>query len=225
MDGIHDLGGKYGFGAIDTDAETQPFPTHWEGAVFTTIRALYAAGITHNTDQFRHAVERIDPRSYLLDGYYGRWLGAAETLLVEAGVFSQEEITARAQALGAPADDRIAARPRAAAEAFPQEDGDQTNAARQIGRAPLLSVGERVHTSRVPRQGHTRLPAYARGTVGVITAHHGGWVYPDTNAHAQGEQPQPLYTVRFSALDLFGDDADPTLTVSIDAWEPYLDAA
>ncbi len=223
MDGIHDLGGKYGFGAIDTEADATPFPTHWEGAVFTMIRALYAAGVTHNTDQFRHAIERIDPRSYLLDGYYGRWLGAAETLLVEAGVLSQEEITARARAMGAPADDRIAARPRASAEKFPQEDHSQTNAARQVERAPLFRVGDQVVTARVPRQGHTRLPAYARGKVGHITAHHGGWVYPDSNAHGQGEQPQHLYTVEFNGDELWGDEAEPNTRVALDLFEPYLE--
>jgi nitrile hydratase len=29
--------------------------------------------------------------------------------------------------------------------------------------------------------------------------------------------------VRFNARELFGDDADPTATVWVDAWEPYLE--
>ena len=73
--------------------------------------------------------------------------------------------------------------------------------------------------------GHTRLPGYARGCTGTVTALHGSHVFPDTNAHGEGEQPQPLYTVRFAATDLYGPDADPSLTVSIDAWEPYLERA
>ena len=77
MDGIHDLGGKRGFGHIKLEADLRPFPERWHGAVFTMINTLAASGITQNIDQFRHAVERIDPACYLTHGYYGRWLGAA----------------------------------------------------------------------------------------------------------------------------------------------------
>ena len=85
MDGIHDLGGKQGFGAVETQAPKDAFEARWQASVFAMVRELSAAGVTKNTDQFRHAIERIDPISYLSDGYYGRWLGGVETLLVEAG--------------------------------------------------------------------------------------------------------------------------------------------
>lgn len=73
--------------------------------------------------------------------------------------------------------------------------------------------------------GHTRLPRYARGKVGVVEARHGCHVFPDTNAHGLGEEPQWLYTVRFDGTELWGDDAEAGVTVSIDAWEPYLESA
>jgi nitrile hydratase subunit beta len=64
-----------------------------------------------------------------------------------------------------------------------------------------------------------------RGQTGLITHLHGGHVYPDTNARGAGEDPQWLYTVRFAARDLWGDSADPTVSVSVDAWDNYLEAA
>ena len=72
---------------------------------------------------------------------------------------------------------------------------------------------------------HTRLPRYARGKIGLVEAVRGCFVFPDSNAHGGGEDPRWLYTVRFSAAELWGADADPALEVSIDAWEPYLERA
>lgn len=224
MDGIHDLGGKEGFGAIARESDPRPFPTRWEGAVFSMIRTLYGAGVTHNTDQFRHAIERIDPISYLQDGYYGRWLGAAETLLVEAGVLEQAEITARAVSLGAAPGDRIAARPQAQPDVFAGDyPSAGTTAERRVDSAPIFRVGDRVHAAATGHSGHTRLPAYARGKAGTVIAHHGAWVYPDTNAHGRGEAPQHLYTVQFEAAVLWGEGAASGDVVCIDLFEPYLE--
>jgi nitrile hydratase len=66
------------------------------------------------------------------------------------------------------------------------------------------------------------LPGYARGKVGRIERLNGVHVFADTNASGDGEQPQWLYTVVFRASELWAD-GDPQLTVSIDAWEPYLE--
>ena len=125
MDGIHDLGAKHGFGAVEIDDLPVGFVERWHGAVFTMVNTAFATGAAKNTDYFRHAVERIDPLSYLQDGYYGRWLGAVETMLVEGGVISQAELTARAQAMGASVDARIAARPAQLSSSNHAEDVDQ----------------------------------------------------------------------------------------------------
>ncbi len=74
-------------------------------------------------------------------------------------------------------------------------------------------------------RGHTRLPLYLRGHVGEITELHGTHVFPDSNAHGAGENPQPLYTVRFSAREVWGTARHPGDTVSADLWEPYLEPA
>ena len=85
--------------------------------------------------------------------------------------------------------------------------------------------GDRVRTRNLNPRGHTRLPRYARDKTGVIERVHGAFVFPDTNAHGAGEHPQWLYTVRFSGPELWGEEADPTIAVSVDAWESYLEPA
>ncbi len=231
MDGIHDLGGKHGFGSIDTREEGPAFTERWHAAVFAMQRWLFISDVAHNADHFRHAIERIDPVSYLDDGYYGRWLGGLETLLAEAGQLDQTELTARAVALGAPADARIAARPNPTPDQFPaasaagQDDRPRArNSRREASNAPRFAVGQRIRTTATPVRGHTRLPAYARGAVGEIVAHHGAWVYPDTNAHGRGEQPQHLYTVAFGGEALWGGAGDTDIEVRLDLFEPYLAA-
>ena len=111
MEGIHDLGGQPGYNALGYRRDEPVFKDRWEATVFTLVRASAQAGAYTNIDQFRHAVERIDPKAYLEHGYYGRWLGAVETLFVEAGILTTAEITERATRLGADPNDLIAARP------------------------------------------------------------------------------------------------------------------
>ncbi len=88
-----------------------------------------------------------------------------------------------------------------------------------------FKVGDRAHTKRMHPEGHTRLPRYARDTVGTIDAIHGFHVFPDASAHGKGEQPAWLYSVAFKGTDIWGPDSDPTLNLRIDLWEPYLDPA
>lgn len=229
MDGIHDLGGKQGFGDVAPKTAELPFPERWQCAVFTMVNGMLGDGTAQNLDHFRHAVERIDPISYLADGYYGRWLGAVETMLVENGTLSQAEITARAVAAGAGSEDRIAARPapgppsKIDVSAAPEEGADARDTAqREVPQLARFVVGQRVLTQATGVPGHTRLPAYVRGVEGKIVDCHGGWVYPDSNAHGQGEQPQHLYTVAFTSAVLWGTSGEADLEVCVDLFEPYL---
>ena len=231
MDGIHDLGAKQGFGSVETDKTHTPFPERWEAAVFAMINTVLRSGVARNVDHFRHAVERIHPLAYLEDTYYGRWLGALETLLVESKVLSQEAIDTRAEQKGFPEGARVAARPDTE-YTLAEELATSGGARREIASAPRFEVGQSVRAERPQPiaadghsgQGHTRLPAYIRGATGEIAAHQGGWVYPDTAAHGHGDCPQHLYSVRFSATELYGADADPSVAVYIDLFEPYLKA-
>lgn len=229
MDGIHDLGGRHGFGTINREAggpAGEPvgepaFHERWEARVFAMVRAAGAAGVIANADQFRHAIERIDPAAYLSHGYYGRWLGGIETLLREAGVVSEADLRARVAELGGDPDTPAAARPAVRPDRVgyaPAAAGSQ----RALTAAPRFAAGDRVCTHRAGRPGHTRLPGYARGRSGTVIAWHGGWVWPDSNAHGAGENPQHLYTVEFSGEELWGETAEAGTSVTIDLFESYL---
>ncbi|MDZ7826855.1 MAG: nitrile hydratase subunit beta [Gammaproteobacteria bacterium] len=218
---MHDLGGREGFGAIDPEADEPAFHARWEAAVFAMVMAGGRTGATGNADRFRHAIERIDPVAYLTHGYYGRWLGGIETLLVEAGVVDRDELDRRARARGAAPDDRIAARPEAQPDAVPPATDPTTQ--RTLSNPPRFSPGDPVRTLAHGHSGHTRLPGYARGRRGTVVEQHGGWVFPDRNAHGEGEQPCHLYTVAFSARELWGEDADPEAEIHLDLFEPYLE--
>ncbi len=219
MDGIHDLGGKMGHGAVDVNAclpdNRAGFEEHWHAQVFAVLRALPGAGALRNSDQFRHAIERIDPAAYLTHGYYGRWLGGLETLLVEAGVLTLDDVDARA------GNSASAARPARQVPEIDPPTQPGTSIRMDVGLANFR-VGDRVATRKVASDGHTRLPAYARGRQGEVIATHGGWVLPDTNAHGFGECAEHLYTVSFAANELWGEGAEPNASIRLDLFESYL---
>jgi nitrile hydratase len=100
-----------------------------------------------------------------------------------------------------------------------------TLASREIADSPRFQLGQQVRARNMHPTGHTRLPRYARGKLGTIDRHHGAFVFPDTNAHFLGEKPQHIYSVRFAARELWGDQASPRDAVYIDMWDDYLEPA
>jgi len=222
MDGIHDLGGKQGFGPVVREPDEPAFHHRWEARVFAVVGAAGAARVIGNTDQFRHAVERIDPVAYLTHGYYGRWLGGVETLLREAGVVDEGALRAHIARLGGDPDAPAAARPARCPDAVAYPPAAPGNR-RRVATPARFQPGDGVRTTAVPTSHHTRLPAYARGKRGVVGVCHGGWVFPDSNAHGHGELPQHLYTVMFEGEELWGQESEPGVRVSLDLFESYLE--
>lgn len=98
--------------------------------------------------------------------------------------------------------------------------GHSTRVARDI--PPGFKAGDAVQAKNINPPGHTRLPRYARGRVGVIDRDHGVFVFPDSSAAGAGDKPQHLYAVRFSAMELWGPTAEPGQHVFIDLFEDYL---
>jgi nitrile hydratase len=90
---INDVGGVEGFPPIVPEPDPEPFHADWEAHLFAMNRALIGHGV-YNLDEFRDAIERMDPQAYLAAGYYERWLAAVQTLLVEKGVLTEEELHA-----------------------------------------------------------------------------------------------------------------------------------
>jgi nitrile hydratase len=221
MDSMHDLGGRQGFGPVLPEENEPVFHGRWEACVFTIANHMIGQGVVKNVDQFRHSIERIDPVAYLTHGYYGRWLGGVETLLTEGGVIDTGTLDERVREMGGDSEDPVAARPRTRPDQVPPAPAP--GASRPVTAAPRFAVGQPVRTRALTTSGHTRLPAYARGRSGVIVRLHGGWVYPDSNAHGHGENPEHLYCVRFEGAELWGEEAEPGQSVHLDLFDSYLE--
>ncbi len=219
MNGVHDLGGMHGMGPIVPEPNEPVFHERWEARTYALNVAVGACG-KWNIDAGRHARERIPPAEYLRMSYYEKWLAGLAMLLEETGLVTRAELESARPAPGS-------------AKAAPALTADQVAAMitrgrsfdRPLNRPPRFTAGQRVRARKINPAGHTRLPRYARGNVGVVDRLHGGHVLPDSNAHFQGENPQHLYSVRFSARELWGEAAAARDCVYIDLWESYLESA
>jgi len=214
VNGIHDMGGMHGFGAVSVEADEPVFHERWEARVFG-MSALAGRRLGGNIDARRHGLERLDPVSYLRDGYYGRWLARLERNLLERGVLAPGELEARV------AGGRL---PAATLPPLPPPPTPPPHSfLRDVDRVARFSIGDRVRTRNHQPPGHTRLTGYARSRRGVVARVYPACVFPDTNAHSQGERPQHVYAVRFEARELWGDAAEPGTCVHLDCFEPYLE--
>jgi nitrile hydratase subunit beta len=219
MNGVHDMGGMHGLGAIEPEPDVVMFHDDWERRVHAMVLAVGGWGRS-NIDAGRHARESIPGPDYLRMSYYEKWFTALLGQLVEGGLVTAEEL-----ASGRPAEAAAKASPPLSAERVPLVLLRRGSYRREVAEPPAFSPGDRVRARNLNPRGHTRLPRYARGRTGVVEAWRGAHVFPDSNAHFKGEDPRHLYTVRFSARELWGEDADPKHSVSLDLWEPYLEQA
>jgi nitrile hydratase subunit beta len=218
MNGIHDMGGMEGFGPVKAEPNEPPFHSAWEARALALNRAMGYAKIW-NIDKSRAAIEEMPPHDYLTMSYYEKWALRLEKLLIEYGLVGSDEIAAGHSLRPA----KPIERPLAAADVG--KSLTRGTFARPATTTARFKAGDRVRTKNIHPRTHTRLPRYARGRVGVIECVRGHHVFPDCVAIGQGENPQWLYTVLFEGRELWGDRSDPTLTVSIEAWEPYLEPA
>jgi nitrile hydratase len=214
MNSIHDLGGMDGFGPVTPEPDEPPFHAPWEGRVLALQRAMGYTG-AWNIDQSRASIEAMNPVDYLTFSYYKKWFAGMERRLQSQGLVGADELAAgKSLRPGKPLQRRLS--PDAASKMTRGEFS------RPPATAARYETGDAVRTRNLNPATHTRLPRYARDKVGTIEAIRGCHVYPDTAAIGQGENPQWLYTVVFSARELWGADADPAITISIEAFEPYL---
>lgn len=211
-----DLGGQLGHGRIKPEPGYEPWHAAWEPRVLALTLSMGAAGVW-NLDMTRAARETLP--GYERRGYYEIWLGALVTQLEQRGLLDADEVAA-GRSLHPPGALPRVLHARDVATVLAR--GAPTE--RLATKGPRFAVGQRVRTIAGPAPHHTRLPGYAQGKPAVIERMHGMHVFADANASGHGEQPQWLYTVVFCGTQLW-PDAEPGLTVSIDAWEPYLEAA
>jgi nitrile hydratase subunit beta len=211
-----DLGGQLGHGPIKPESDDKLWHAAWEPRVLALSLSMGAAG-AWNLDMTRAARETLP--DYDQCSHYERWFGALQKQLEDRGLVSADEVAAGRSLhppLGLPRVVHARDVPTVLARGAPTE--------RLATKGPRFAVGQRVRTIAGPTPHHTRLPSYAQGKPAVIERMHGMHVFADANASGHGEQPQWLYTVVFRGTQLW-PDAEPGLTVSIDAWEPYLEAA
>jgi nitrile hydratase subunit beta len=218
MNGAQDMGGVMGFGPVVPEANEPVFHGDWEKRVLALTMAMGLPG-GWNIDQGRFARENVPPVTYLSSSYYEIWFGGLTRLLAERGLVLPDELAAGTVLHPAKPVPRILK----AADVAPMIAAGRS-AERPIASPARFKTGDTVRARNIHPTSHTRLPRYVRGRAGVVTHLHGGHVFPDTHANGQGEAPQWLYTVRFAGTELWGDAADPTVTVSVDAWESYLEA-
>ncbi|MFO1158001.1 MAG: nitrile hydratase subunit beta [Reyranellaceae bacterium] len=202
MDGMHDLGGKQGFGRIRYSLKAQTFHEPWE----KRVNALYSLAVKlgiFNMDEYRHAIERMEPRHYLSASYYERSLTSLATLCVEKGIVTREELERRAQGH------------------YPLASPSAPGRTNVEGREPF-KPGDRVRVRSDYVQGHVRMPGYIRGKTGVVVSESPAYPFPDAHAHGVAAADEPTFDVRFDAEELWPNSADPAF-VHVGVFQSYLE--
>ncbi len=219
MNGVHDMGGMHGMGPIQEEKNEPVFHARWEGRVFALRRAM-GAWQKWNIDVTRHEVELVPAAEYLRMSYYERQLAAFLELLVKRGFITRAELE-----VGKPAPGSSSAVPALTVEKAAALVAKGVPTSRDIAVAPRFQTGQRVRARNMHPVGHTRLPRYVRAKLGTIARDYGVFVFPDTNAHNLGEKPQHVYSVRFAARELWGEQAAPQDSVYVGLWDDYLEPA
>ena len=219
MDGGQDMGGVPWIDPVRPEPNEPPFHAEWERRAFALTLAMAMPG-GWNIDMSRFAREDRPPQEYLRLSYYQIWLAGLERLMLERNLVSPDEIDAGKPLHPAKPVMRTLT-PQGVAGMLHRGGPTEREAARPAYFVP----GDRVRARTTNPPTHTRLPRYVRGHVGVIERVLGCHVYPDSNARGAGENPQWLYTMTFDGRELWGESGDPSLKVSVDAWEPYLEPA
>ena len=207
MDGVHDLGGMEGLGSVDRTPSEPVFSEAWERRALRVALAAQTA-LRPGGAAFRHSIERMDPAHYLSSSYYEHWLTGVATLMVEAGVVSQDELERRAGG-----GFKLSRPDRGTASSEPLEDRLEAR----------FVLGDRVRVREWHPHGHTRAPRYVQGRRGVIVRSDGPANLPDVEAHGGGQILDPTYSIRFAAKELWGDGGGEGETVNVDLWERYLE--
>ena len=217
MDGIHDLGGKQGHGAVPVQAGDADFTHDWERRMWGLARTGIAKGIT--IDWFRHGLERMVPADYLAYSYFEKWATNYMMMLVDNGEVSMDEVlTGRAATPASPAQSQ------SLADMLEFQRKLCTDFSRPLDVPPRHQKGDLITTKSHTTAAHSRLPQYAQGRSGTIIAHHGAHLLPDRGAEGIHEA-EHLYTVEFTARELWGEEANPHDTVTLELWESYFVSA
>lgn len=212
MNGIHDMGGMQDMGPVQPEKDEPVFHFGWEARTFALGMAAGVGG--------RYDGELIPPAEYLRMTYYERALAAFTRALEKAGIVSASELST-GKALGGKIPGRhVLSVAEVAKLILPEPCVGVPHEA-----AHCFEVGWSVRAREMNPVGHTRLPRYVRGRIGTITRLCGVQPLWDTDGEGRSisSKPQPVYTVRFAARELWGDKASFRDSINVDMWEDYLE--
>lgn len=218
MNGVHDMGGMHGMGPIEIEKDEPVFHSYWEARTYV-LNIATRAWRKWNIDTGRHEIELLPAADYLRMSYYEKWFVRLVALLVKTGMVTRDEIESGKPAPGSPKLTPALQAERVPAAALNRAVPSSHDPAIK----PRFKVGQRVRARNINPTGHTRLPRYARGKAGKIDRDHGVHSFPDTNAHGLGEKRQHVYSVKFAARELWGDQASERDSVYIDLWDDHLE--
>ncbi len=220
MNSIHDIGGMDNIGAVPIETDEPVFHADWESKVYAMTLATMGAGI-FVTDEVRFMTETIPPQDYLSFSYYEKWLYSLEQMLLHKNVITQQELES-----GAVSAPELAAGIEAASlERMQYGMKNRMPVFVDSDLPPRFKAGDAIIARNLNPLHHTRLPRYLRGRRGVVELDHGIFLLPDTNAHGGPDSPQHVYSVRFSARELWGEDAPARDSLYIDLFDDYMDPA
>jgi nitrile hydratase beta subunit len=231
MNGIHDMGGMQGFGRIQFQPDEPVFREEWEGRMAALLATVTGVGLM-NIDEWRHGQERMHPAEYLSVTYYEHWLHSVVDLLNQKGILSTADLEARmALIMEQPRSGDGAAKEQQSTTALLKKEmvpgalatGHTSRV--DITIEPRFRVGQRVRARNLQFAGHTRLVRYVKGKLGVLVTDFGVFTLPDSMAHGDIPTPQHVYSVSFTAEEIWGPQANPRDSLRVGLWEDYLDRA
>jgi nitrile hydratase len=219
MNGIHDMGGMHGMGPIQHEANEPVFHEPWEGRAWAMVLTTgrWGRGRWGNT---RYELERIPPAEYLRMSYYERWFTILVNRLLRSNLITPAELESGRADPKLPKPMLPPAPPRASGQT-----GPSGTARLDVRVDPRFTIGQPIRVRDMHPEGHTRLPRYPRGKRGTVVLDHGVFALQDTDADGGplGPKPQHVFTVRFAARELWGEQASPQDAVYVDMWEDYLE--
>jgi len=213
MNGVHDMGGLQDMGPIRRESDEPIFHSEWERRTFALFNAVDV-----EWPYRRHHIELIPPAAYLRMTYYEKWLAALPQILIGTGMATAAEIESGKAVGGPSAGHHVLTVAEVATWNVPDTSPKLTATAR-------FHAGQRVRVRNMNPMGHTRLPRYARGKIGTIARDSDVEALQDSDTQGLGPKEQHVYSVRFTARELWGEQANPRDSVYVDMWEGYLESA
>ncbi|MGE4629661.1 MAG: nitrile hydratase subunit beta [Pseudohongiellaceae bacterium] len=216
MNSIHDMGGMHGFGPILVEDNEPVFHEEWEGRVYALALTWYPWARYKEWGSFRHTLEKIPPKDYLSMSYYERWFFVNEQKALQTGIVTENELK------NGQADPQYLM-----PQLEPQSDSWLGSGRLDQEIDARFESGEVVRARELNGREHNRLPRYVRAKKGTIIRDNGVYALQDTNEKDEQpyDDPQHVYTVRFSSRELWGNASHENDFIYLDLWESYLEPA